>query len=166
MGPAYERIVSTTFDLEDPDKEYERLRAMLRLSELPSRSSASELSDALEKIEEAAQDAVELLVNAKVELASFELDAKIRAGAMREQATAVLEQAKAERKAAGEPVGKAITNDDVEMIMAQKFPDEWRDLEKTREKNRLMVKVFEEFVTTLRERARDLRALVGKARDS
>lgn len=166
MGPAYKRIVSSTFDIPDPDKEYARIRATLKLGTRASRADYGEMVDALDEAEETTMAAMELYIHAKVALEDYEIYADMRGGAMREQAITILQSAKADLKKDSGTSGKQITDADVRMTMARIFPEEYRALEKDRSQNKHTVDLIKELVERCRERCRDLRSMVGKARDA
>lgn len=157
MGAA-DRIVTKIFSLEDPMAVYEDVRASLRMGRA-SGASYGQLVDALDEAEENAMRAMELLVNTKDAHDGFEIDAKIIAGSLRERAVQELE----DRKAAG-TLKKAITNDDVEAVMAANYPDEWQELEHKRGKARRTIDLLAALHEASRERAKDLRAMVSKFR--
>ncbi len=138
---------------------YERVRAALQMGKRASSASYGEMVDALDAAEENASQAMELFINAKVSLDAFEIDATIVESGMRDQAVALLEEEKArgERK-------KAITNGDVEAVMAARFPDEWQDLSRRRGQAKRTVDMLSDLCERCRERAKDLRAMVSKYR--
>lgn len=160
MGPGYDRIITKIFTaVEDPMDTYQKVRDRLRIGTRASAASYGQLVDALDEAEETAMQAMELLVNAKDAHDGFEIDSKIIAGALREKAVAELE----DRKAQG-VLKKAITNDDVEAVMAAKYPDEWQTLEHKRGKARRTIDLLSELAERSRERCKDLRAMVSKFR--
>lgn len=153
------RIVDHLFELPDPTEVYTRIRGSLSFGGRVSSMGYGDLADALDEAERNALDAVQLLANAKAAHDAFELDSKVIWGAMREQAVADLQA----QKESGSR-SKQITNDDIEAVMATKFPDEYRDLELKRGRARRTVAALEQLADISRDRARDLRAFVGKAR--
>ncbi len=165
MG-THARIVDHLFATKDPMEVYTRVRNGLSFGGRASSMGYAALADALDEAETNAHDAFELLVNTKMVADSLELDAKVIESALREQVLADLMEQKAANKAATGSTGKAITNDDIAAVMANKFPDEYRALEINRGRARRTVQALEDLAERSRERAKDLRALVGKARDA
>ena len=102
---------------------------------------------------------MELLVNAKDAHDGFEIDAKMIVGSLRADALSVLEGMKADGL-----MKKAITNDDVEGVMASKFPDEWHAIEQKRGRAKRTVDMLSALHEATQERCRDLRAMVSKFR--
>ena len=137
---------------------YQRVRDSLRMGRA-SGASYGQLVEALDEAEENAVLAMEVYVNAAVALESFEIDAKIVLGTLRDDATAILEDEKAQGQRK-----KAITNDDVESVMAAKFPDEWQSVTNKRAKAQQTVKLLGDLCERARERCKDLRAMVSKFR--
>ncbi len=165
MG-THARIVDHLFATKDPMEVYTRVKGGLTFGGRASSMGYAALADALDEAETNAHDAFELMVNAKMVADSLELDAKVIESSLREQALADLMEQKAANKAATGSTGKAIANDDVVAVMAKKFPDEFRALELNRGRARRTVQALEDLAERARERAKDLRALVGKARDA
>lgn len=162
LGAGYERIVTHLFARsEQPMDTYEKVRAALRLGTRASSASHGQLVDALDQAEENAMEAMELLINAKVAHDAFEIDAKMVLGAVREESYAVLQA----EKAAGVR-SKAITDADVESVMASRHPDDWQEIQEKIGKAKRTVDLIAELAERARERAKDLRAMVSKSRDA
>lgn len=162
----HQRIVDVLFDMPDPMEVYERVRRALSFGGRASSMGYGALVDALDEAETNAADAFQLMCDAKVTHDRFEMDAKVIAGALRTQALDDLYAQKAQLKADTKQAGKAITNDDIEAVIASKFPDEYRDLESRRSRAKRTVAALESLADLARERARDLRAMVAKTRDA
>lgn len=160
MG-AHQRIVDVLFDMPDPMEVYSRVRKALSFGGRASSMGYGALVDALDEAEANAADAFQLLCDAKVTHDRFEMDAQVISGALREKSIMDLQA----QKNAGER-SKAITNDDITAVMAAKFHDEYRDLESRRSRAKRTVAALESLADLARERARDLRAMVAKARDA
>jgi len=158
LGAGYDRVVDRVFRI-DADGEYAQLETRLKLSMRASRADYGSVVDALDEAEDLARRAMALYVNGKVAVAAFEIDARVIEGALREQAVSGLEAEKerGERK-------KAITEGDVDGRIASMFPDEYRDLAVKRSKAKEVCVYFERLAELWKERARDLRAMVGNAR--
>lgn len=159
LGDGYDRIVTHLFRLVDPMKVYEEVRQTLRMGGRASASSYGELVDALDDAAEASMRAIELLVNAKDAHDAFEIDAKIIMATMRQEATDILEDQKAKGL-----MKKAITNDDVEAVMAANHPDDWQELERKRGRAKRTIDMLAALHEAAREREKDLRAMVSKFR--
>ncbi len=160
------RIVDHLFEMEDPHEVYSRVRQGLSFGGRASSMGYGALADALDEAEKNAADAFQLLINTKLAADTLEMDAKVIYAGMRDQALAELMEMKATSKKETGSAGKAIAKDDIESIMATKFHDEFRTLEITRAQTRRTVAALEDLAERARERAKDLRALVGKARDA
>jgi hypothetical protein len=164
MG-THARIVDHLFTPEDPMEVYTRVRTALSFGGRASSMGYGALADALDEAEKNAADAFQLMVNAKVALDAFNLDMMVIKSTLRTQALADL-QAQVDARKAEKLSTKTITNDDIDAVMASKFPDEYRSLESQSSKNRRTIAALEDLAERARERAKDLRALVGKSRDA
>lgn len=172
MAEGYERIVASVFDMPEPHEEYQRLRTELDLGAVrPSRADYGTVVDALDRAEQNAQRAVELLVNFELAHEAFEMDALVVSGPLREAATQRLEEEKREsfelaKKEMGSkaPSGKQITEADVAAAVASMFPDEWRDVSLRRTEVKGALDAAKSLATRWQERARDLRAMVSTVR--
>ncbi len=157
LSSGYASIVRTTFTLPDPDvvaREIEAELAPIR----PSRSDRGELVDALDRIQDVARRAAQLHLNAKLAVLSYEIDARVVLGAMRENANARLQR----DKAAGLR-SKAITDADIESQMATAHPDEYRQIVTDLERAKLSVRYLEAISERAVDRARDLRSIIAAA---
>ncbi len=154
----YSRICSWVFDLPDPADACDKLRNAIRPIK-PSRLQHGELCDKLDLAQENFVEASQLLANAKMSVANYEIEAKLVLGPMRDAASSELEDEKAKgtRK-------KAITNDDIEHRMATLYPDQFLEIEQNRNKLKHMVAVLEDLRQAASERARDVRAIVSTSR--
>ncbi len=157
----HQRIVDVLFDMPDPMEVYQRVRRALSFGGRASSMGYGGLVDALDEAETNAADAFQLLCDAKVVHDRFEIDCQVIEGTLREPAVGDLQA----QKDAGTR-SKAITNDDITAVMAQKFPAEYRDLSSRRSKAKRTVALLESLADLARERARDLRAMVAKSRDA
>jgi hypothetical protein len=154
----YSRICSWVFDLPDPADACDKLRQAIRPIK-PSRLQHGELCDKLDIAQENFVEASQLLANAKVAVANYEVEARLVLGPMRDAASEELEDEKASGKRK-----KAITNDDIEHRMATLYPDQVMEIEQSRNKLKHMVAVLEDLRQAASERARDVRAIVSTSR--
>ncbi len=159
MG-THQRIVDHLFDLPAPMEVYERVRRGLSFGGRASTLGYGDLVDALDEAEQLAADASQLSANMKVALRAFELDADVIRGAIRAEARDDLQNQKDAKGTKG-----VLTIADIEAAMAAKYPDEYRDLELRHAKAKRSSDAIEQLSELARDRARDLRAMVAKARD-
>ncbi len=156
------RIVDHLFEVDDPMEVYERVRAGLSFGGRASSLGHGELVDALDEAQTLATEASRLSANMKVALRAFELDAEVIRGALRNQATADIR----DQITAGTFAKKTINNDDIEAVMAQKFSDEYRDLELRHSRAKRAADAIESLAERAVDRARDLRAMVSSSRST
>jgi len=126
INPDMQRIVETLY-AADAFKDYSDLESSLEIGE--ERTNYQTLMTHLDKAEQRARRAHRLYLGAKLELETWEQDAKKVTSVMRAQASAELEG----EKAAGERK-KAITNPDVDAKMSEMFADEYSSQALTRAK--------------------------------
>ncbi len=157
----HQRIVDHLFDLPHPMEIYEKVRRGLSFGGRASTLGYGDLVDALDEAETLAEEASRLNANMKVALRSFELDADVIRGAIRAEARDDLERQRAIAGTKG-----VLTIADIEAAMASKYPDEYRDLELRHAKAKRSCDAIETLADLARDRARDLRQMVAKARDA
>lgn len=156
----YERVIDRLFTV-DVDAVYEQLEADLRLATKASRADYGTIVDALDVAEDNARLAMQLCVHAKVTRDAFLADLEVTESALREEATAIAQA----QKEKGER-SKAITNADIDAIIAARHSEEWRDLKDKRARAQRTCEYLERLAELWKERAKDLRAMVAKARDA
>jgi hypothetical protein len=172
MPPPYERIVTSVFDMPDPDQEFKKLREELELSKVrPSQASYGVVVDALDVAEINAQRAVELVVNFELVTSAFEEDILAVSGPLRERAKEQLEKEKLEAYEQAKaqigskaPTGKQITNDDITAAVSSMFPDEARAVAHRKAQAKGALEAAKSLAERWKERARDLRAMVSTTR--
>lgn len=153
-----QRIVTSTFTMPAVDEAATRLEEKLHAIR-PSRCDYGTIADALDEAQENARLAMQLLVNAKLANDRFIADAQLTESGMRDHVHARLQSEKDRGQRS-----KAITDADVVAAMANCFPDEWQQIELTKHQARRTIAYLEDLCDRMRERARDLRALVSNAR--
>lgn len=166
MGGGFGRVITHMFGVTDPFEEYAYLRGKLRSTKAGSALTQGELLDALDEAEENAFRAAELLAQAKLMEDDFGFDATLIESSMRLPAIAKLEEKKADLKASTKTSGKAITDSDVDAVMAEDHPDEWHVLRRKRARVERGVKLFSELHERLVQRAGHLRTMVQRSRTS
>jgi len=156
-GP-YAPIVETLFSLEEPETLYEQVEQAIRPIRA-SRADYGSLVDALDKSQEVARLAMQLLVNARTAASAYERDAETALAALRHAASEALEQEKerGERK-------KAITEGDIAARIASSFPEDYQEIRTNRDKIKRLVDYLEDLHVRASERAKDLRMMAGNAR--
>jgi hypothetical protein len=117
ITPDFERIVESVYQV-DAWREYEDLEKNLEVGD--GRSDYGTVAKHLDQQEDRARSAHKLYLSAKLELLRFEAECLKVQAPMRERATGVLSDQKADgdRK-------KVITNADVDAKMAELYPDEF-----------------------------------------
>jgi len=156
LEPSFARIMEKVI-VEDPLGTYERLEEQLRIGE--DRSDRGVLLRALDSAESNARLAHRLFISAKLERERYELNNKIIFGAMREAANRVLQREKHEGLR-----NKQITEEDLETMSAQLFPDEYEEQSIRRKKAELLVKSMENLADLWRQRCSALEVMLGKSR--
>lgn len=172
MPPSFERIVTTVFDVPEPDKEFARLRLELEMTQIkPSRADYGTIVDSLDQAEKNAQAAVELVANFELAYEAFCIDELAMSGAYRERAKAELDKQRQEeflksKEAMGSKAsaGKQITEADVAAAVASMFPDEARILAERRAQAKGARDSVRSLAERWAERAKDLRAMVSTTR--
>ncbi len=162
MTPEMFAIVERVFDLR-PDEVYGRLERDLRLGGRETQLDRSVLERALEASQDNAREAHRLYAYARVEYEAFEIDGKIAASEMREQATAALEAARTAKKEEGSRA-KQITEADVEAWIVGRYPDEHRRLQVERKRLEKTIEHLERLAELWKSRSRTLEALYAAAR--
>ena len=153
MGAGYERITERVFDLPDPDGLFNELMDEIEIKEA---LTPEVLKAAANRCEKRAIDAHQLYVCAKVEHDRYEAQMARVTGAMREAATAELQQEKDGGKRA-----KTITNADVEARAAHMFPDEWTDAITRESRAKRMIDQLERISTSWQFRSKTIAAILG-----
>lgn len=157
MAPAFERILTATFSA-NPWREYEEVEASLRVGGR-GYTDYDTLMAALNDAETNARRAHKLYCAAREEQERYELDAREIEGAARRVCVRELEAEKASGQRA-----KAITNDDVESRMFERYPDEYKNLQHNRLRYRKMVEDVQHLVEMSNNRCRSLQSMVSKVR--
>jgi hypothetical protein len=156
IHPDIQKIVECVY-APDVFQQYGELEQNLEIGD--ERGDYRTLTVHLDKAEVRSRRAHKLYLGAKLELASWELDSRKVTSAMRGEAAAELEA----EKAAGERK-KAITNDDVEARIAEKFPDEWKAQQLTHVRLRGVVDDMEHLTRAWSNKCHDLRTLLETLR--
>lgn len=156
IHPDVQRIIETIY-APDIFQQYGDLEQNLEVGD--DRGDYRTLTVHLDKAEARARRAHKLYLGAKLELAGWELDARKVTSAMRGEALAELEA----EKEAGER-RKAITNDDVESRIAEKFPDEWKAQQLTHVRLKGVVDDMEHMTRAWNNKCGDLRTLLETLR--
>lgn len=156
LSSDFEKIVTKIF-VEEPDKVFDRLERILKLGD--TRDDRGSVLKALDEAEDNARLAHKLWSTAQRERVRWEKDNEVIHGAMRLEATKVLQQEKA-----GGVRSKQITDADVEAMCATLFPDEYR----AQEVRRASVKAMEDSIKNLAElwgkRISSLQTMLSKQR--
>ena len=139
--------------------EAERLEKELTLDEVDL-TSYSAIMKAINRGEDNARRAHDLFLNAKAEVALWEIDAEQTLAAMRTAARDRLELAKEERGGKG----KTITEADVTAMMAELYPDEWKAQTVQRHKYKGVVAHFEKLSELWIMRCRTLGLMLAHLR--
>ena len=134
LGGGFEPIVTRLFTLPDPEAVYDELIGFIKSLDRASRVDYGSVVEVLDKGQEMAERAFALYVNARVAQERLEIQTKVVTSAMRDQANAILQREKDDKKRS-----KTITDADVESVMAAKYPDEYVEIETRRLKARKMV---------------------------
>lgn len=153
-----QRIVTRTFDMPDVDKVIADSEEWLQGIK-PSRCDYGVIADQLDRAQDMARECMRALVNVRLALDQFDVDAQLTTAGMRDYSYAKLQGQKDKGQRS-----KAITDADVAAQMAVDFPDEYQAVERTKAQAKRTREYLEDLVDRLRERARDLRALTGTAR--
>jgi hypothetical protein len=141
----------------DPSNEFDRLQRALKIDERVERASYARLANALNEAEDSARAAHLLLVHAKDDRESFEIDALIITSDMRAQALGALEN---EKKRGGKP----ITEKDVEARIASMFPSDHRELSTRRKRVELSVEHLQRLADLWKDRCKTLNTLLQTKR--
>lgn len=141
----------------DPEAEYERLEAALRVGE--DRAERGAVLKALDEAETNARAAHRLWQVARLEVEAWELKNAPIFGAMRGEATRALQR----EKESGSR-NKTITEADVEAMCAVLHPDEWSAQQARRSRAAAMVKSLEHLCEVWNRRIQTLQTMFGKQR--
>lgn len=152
----YQRIVES-IHVPDPEAEYARLERALTVGE--QRTDYGSLNAALDRAEDNARAAHRLYLAAKLQRERYELEAEPVIGAMRDQATAKLEQ----EKVAGTRK-KQITDADVRAYAATMFPDEWTAQQMALSQVQAMEKMLERLADLWLRRCSSLATMLSSLR--
>lgn len=156
LDPRFARITERIF-VEDPEGLYKKLEENLRVGE--ERSDRGILLRALDNAETNARDAHRLWVTAKLEQQRYEITNKIVFAAIREEANRTLQREKDQKLRS-----KQITEEDIDTMAAQLFPDEYEEQKISRHKAELMVKSMENLSELWLKRCSALEIMLGKSR--
>lgn len=151
-----DRIVKSIFDDRDLGDEYEELRKGLQFTDRASSKTIGQIQDALDQATENAQRISELVAGARVVGERYMADRAIILSGIRERAQHELIQA----KKAGNYQGRS-SAEDVEAMMAQLAPDQYRDLASQEAQIKHTIKVLEALESNWTERTRNLRAMLS-----
>lgn len=157
LRPDMQRMVDSLFSLPDLDAEYSALEGSLTVGE--KRGDYATVAQATDEAEEMARRAHKLYCNASLERTRFERDAEVVEGALWGAASESLEQ----EKAAGNR-RKAITDADVRLKCAEMFPDQWKHVEMTRARVKLMVEHCEQLSALWKARCSATESLLKSVR--
>ena len=152
----FARITERVF-VEDPEGLYKKLEENLRIGE--ERSDRGVLLRALDNAESNARDAHRLWMTAKLEQQRYEITNKIVFAAIRDEANRVLQREKDQKLRS-----KQITEEDIDTMAAQLFPDEYEEQKLRRHKAELMVKSMENLAELWLKRCSALETMLGKSR--
>lgn len=161
MGQGFDRIVRTLFDVEATEEEYQQLRKNLTFQESVAGMGYGQLVDALDVAQDRALRSRELLALARVTLTNYEISCKQILASYREKATAELQTQKDSGK-----FSKAITNDDVEAVMARSYPKEWHAIATRIKESEEFVKVLGALEERWVDRAKNLQQMVARNRSA
>lgn len=150
------RITESIF-LNDVEETWKKLEADLRVGE--DRSDRGIVLRALDNAEANARTAHRLWITAKLEQQRYEITNKIVFGALREEANRVLQREKDQKLRS-----KQITEEDIENMSAQLYPDEFEEQTIRRKKAELMVKSLENLAEMWKQRCSALEVMLGKSR--
>jgi hypothetical protein len=153
MAQGYERITERVFSLPAPDALFEGLMDELEVKEALTPQAVAQAANVCER---RALDAHQLYVCARADHERYESETARVMGALREAATAELQQEKNDGKRS-----KAITNDDVEGRASSMFPDEWTDIVMRRAKAKGMIEHLERLASLWRYRSANMTNLRG-----
>jgi len=148
-----EAISEMMFSL-DLVAEYKRLESELRLGGM--RTDRGSTLDALDRVDSNTMTAAKLHRMASAQLEGFELDARERQAAFREEARRQLE---AEKEAGTRK--KQITLEDISDYCLREWSDDWRDIESRRARYESVAQVMLELVLSYRSRQASLRQLAN-----
>lgn len=156
LDPQFERIVESVF-VDKPFEIYQALEAKLRVGD--QRTDHGSVNKALDEAESNARLAYKLYCTAKIERERWEMDNDVIFGAMRAEATRLLQREKEQGLRS-----KQITDADVDSTCATMFADEWRHQQTKRKKVDLMVKSMENLSELWLSKCRSLNAMLSKQR--
>ena len=159
LGGGFEPIVTRLFSLPDPEAVYDELIGFIKALDRASRVDYGSVVEVLDKGQEMAERAFALYINARVAQERLEIQTKVVMSAMRDQANAILQREKDEKKRS-----KAITDADVESVMAAKYPDEYVEIETRRLKARKMMEDLKDLHERVCKRAEAANTMTRGAR--
>lgn len=119
LGGGFDQVVERIFDLPDAFGQYQILEHALKLGD--ERTDVGSLSKALDEAEEHARIAHQIFVNARVEAELWDREADVVRAPMWKRANAELQEEKEKGTRS-----KMITDRDVDLRVADLFPDEYR----------------------------------------
>ncbi len=150
-------LVERVFDV-DFDADMRLVETSLKFGDA-ERADLKLLRRALDEQPDNARIAHRLYCNAREAREVFEIDAKIVESSMREDAVHRLQT----EKKSGQRT-KAITDADVESMMASLYPDQYRDLARRRKRVEMLCKHLEELAEISKKRINILDTLVNTQR--
>lgn len=157
VRPDLARVVEKVW-VDDVEATYDRLEAALRAGE--KRSERPFLHEALDDSSQNYYLAQRLSATAKLERSRWELENAVVFADMRSKAIQSLNEEKDDRKARGEPVGKAISEADVEMRASVLFHEKWKEQKMHRERVERTVDLLEQLASAWQFRCNALRDMI------
>ncbi len=158
LSPDIQRIVETQF-VEKPFEEYQKLETKLRGLGSEQRSDHGSVNRALDEAEGNARLAFRLMITMKAERRRWESANDVIFGAMRTEATRILQSEKSSGLR-----NKMITDLDVESMCATKFGEEWKAQQTGRRRVELAERSMENMSELWNSRCRSLQAMLAKIR--
>ena len=149
--------IATTIIIDHPMEVYQRLESSLKVGD--QRTDHGSVNKSLDEAETNCRLAHRLWTSAKLEYERWCLDNGVVFGAMRLEATAVLQREKENKLR-----NKMITDADVDAMCSSLFPEQWRSQEVKRKKVELMVRSMENLTECWISRCRSLQAMLSKQR--
>lgn len=156
LDPEFDQI-ATTIIIDHPFEVYQRLEVALKVGD--RRSDHGSVNQALDEAETNCRLAHRLWTTARIEYERWRLDNEIVFGAMKIEATAVLQREKDQKLR-----NKQITDADVDAMCAVLYAEQWRAQEVKRKKVELMVRSMENLNECWLSRCRSLQAMLSKQR--
>lgn len=156
LDPEFGRIVETIL-VDHPWEIYQQLENALRIGD--KRTDHGSVNKSLDEAESNCRLAHRLWCTARVEYERWRLDNEVVFGAMRAEATSVLQREKDQKLR-----NKQITDADVESMCSSLYPEQYRAQEVSRKKVEFMVKSMEHLNECWLSRCRSLQTILSKQR--